>query len=132
MGICDNICCRNIVFPYNDRSLWQISLLCAIVLVIVTAKISYKIPYWRGIWFYIGRLSPFIFAAHPIVRSLFFQIFSPSVCPKHLLLISYFISVVVCAIIYRGLWNYLTPILKNGLDRIMPILNLKQKNRDIY
>lgn len=95
-----------------DQSLWQLSLLCAIVLMIAASRISLKIPYWRVVWIYIGRLSPFIFAAHPLVRTFIFDHLSPRNEPDAAKFILYIAMVMICSIFYKLLWKYTTPALK--------------------
>ncbi len=113
-------------FPtMTDPLLWQLSLLCAIVMAIAAARISSRIPYWRELWIYIGRLSPFIFAAHPIVRGLFFIYLSPAHNPDGLLFISYIFSVTIYAILYRILWSYTTPKLNFCIDKVMSVVSTR-------
>ncbi len=118
-------------FPtMTDPLLWQLSLLCAIVMAIAIARISSRIPYWREIWIYIGRLSPFIFAAHPIVRGLFFVYLSPVHNPDGFLFISYILSVAICTILYRILWSYTTPKLNFYIDKVMSVAHTRWKMRN--
>lgn len=100
-----------------DQSFWQVTLLCAIVMTIVAARISLKIPYWRAFWIYIGRLSPFIFAAHPIVRSFIYRLLSPKYEPDASKLIIYIIMVMICAILYKISWKYTTQTMKSLISK---------------
>lgn len=105
-------------------TLWQISLLCAIILAIWISYISSKIPYWKGFWIIVGRLSPFIFAAHPIVRGIFFSFSSfPTTKPNGLLLMAYISCVFLCACLYRAIWSLITPNMKKIIDGILCNLN---------
>lgn len=105
----------------TDPLLWQVSLLCAVVLAIAAAKISSGIPYWCNFWIYIGRLSPFIFVSHPIVKGLFFANFDISEAPDGTILVAYVITVMFMSVIYKGVWEFLTPGLKACMARIISI-----------
>lgn len=114
----------------GDPVLWQVSLICAIVLTIAAARISMKIPYWRDFWIFTGRISPFIFVAHPMVRRIFFNTLSAGEEPNLLLLITYFISVMICAILYKYVWQYTTPALKYGIDKTVSFVKKVVKSHD--
>lgn len=102
-----------------DFILWQVSLLCAIILSIGVATISMKIPYWKDIWVSIGRLSPFIFAAHPIVRLIFLGHLTPLDSPNNLLFTCYILAVFLFAGIYKFSWKIITPRLKKCFDKFI-------------
>lgn len=119
-----------IFFPtMTGPTLWQISLLCAVILAIWISCISLKIPYWKGFWIFVGRLSPFIFAAHPMVRGIFFSFSSPTAKPNGLLLIAYISCVFFCAFLYRAIWSLITPRMKNAIDGILCNLNNYLKSK---
>lgn len=52
---------------------WQFSILACVVIAIVLAKWSMRIPGWRRFWIWIGRLSPMLFVAHPVARDIIFK-----------------------------------------------------------
>lgn len=83
---------------------WQLSILCAVGLLFLSAKVSLKIPVWREIWIWVGKLSPFIFAAHPLVRMWTFTAF-PQIVKGPGLLAGYLAAVIITAIIYRFVWQ---------------------------
>lgn len=110
-------------FPsMTDPVLWQVSLVCSVIISIMAAGLSMKIPYWSGFWIFIGRLSPFIFASHPIVRHVYFTYLTTYHEPNGLLLASYIVTALGFAIIYRYVWSFLTPLLKKISDKIMALL----------
>ena len=49
---------------------WQLSAVCAIIIIMAIALLFVRIPYWGDLWGWIGRLSAYLFVAHPIVRHL--------------------------------------------------------------
>lgn len=51
---------------------WQFSILAWVVIAVAVAKVSMMIPVWRTLWIWTGRLSPYIFVAHPVARYLVF------------------------------------------------------------
>lgn len=51
---------------------WQFSILAWVVIAVAVAKVSMMIPVWRTLWIWMGRLSPYIFVAHPVARYLVF------------------------------------------------------------
>lgn len=100
--------------------LWQLSLLCAVVTALCVAWVSVKIPYWRDMWMWIGKLSPFIFVAHPIVRSLMWRNMTPYTGPSGRLFIVYVVSVIVVALVYKAIWKRSTPRLRKWLASLRP------------
>lgn len=99
---------------FNPTS-WQISVLCIIIIAISGAIISDRIPGWRNLWIWIGKLSPFIFVAHPLVRMLM-NIYLPNpVATNTTYIIIYLAATILSAIIYRIIWTYLTPSLQKLL-----------------
>lgn len=51
---------------------WQFSILAWVVIAVTVAKVSMMVPLWRTLWIWMGRLSPYIFVAHPVARYLVF------------------------------------------------------------
>lgn len=118
--------CASIIlfFPMMlDPALWQISLLCSIVLFITVSHISLKIPYWQNLWIYIGRLSPFIFASHAITRTYFYKYLSPENGYIGLKFMAYIIAIFLSSIVYKAVWSLLTPKFRICLDKIFSIKN---------
>lgn len=99
---------------------WQVSLLCAIIITILIAIVFDKIPYWNRLWIWIGKLSPFIFTAHPLVR-LGFLYYLPAIeSPRIYYIAVYFIAVIICAVAYRQVWKWLTPPVEKMLKKAFP------------
>ncbi len=108
-------------FPtMSHPMLWQLSLLCAVVTALAVAWVSYKIPYWRDVWMWIGRLSPFIFVAHPIVRSLMWRNLAPHSAPSGRLFLVYVVSVFAIALVYKAIWARVTPRLRKWFAPLRP------------
>lgn len=57
---------------------WQFSILACVVISIVAAKLSMKIGGWRQCWIWIGQLSPMLFVAHPVARTIILNTLAPS------------------------------------------------------
>ncbi|MBD5295448.1 MAG: acyltransferase [Bacteroides sp.] len=49
---------------------WQFSAVFAVGIIFTISLLFAKIPYWTDLWGWIGRLSAYLFVAHPIVRHL--------------------------------------------------------------
>ncbi len=96
--------------PYT----WQLSILSAVFIVFVVARVSLHIPGWSRVWIWIGRMSPFIFAAHPVVRMWFFAADSQPV-PSPWLLALYLAGVILIAIAYRAAWRLTSRLLPPNL-----------------
>ena len=87
--------------PYT----WQLSILAAVIIAFILARSSLHIPLWREMWIWFGKMSPFIFAAHPLVRFwVFAGIGSP--VPSFRLIALYLAGVILTAIAYRSAWRY--------------------------
>lgn len=84
---------------------WQLSPLFAVGIIISAGIISDHIPYWRSFWAWTGRLSAYIFVAHPIVRGLYPYHLAPAIW----LTTAYVITVYLAAILYRLITRRLFP-----------------------
>lgn len=117
-GIAAIIMSLVLFFPtmWNPVS-WQISLICAVIITILLSIISNKIPYWRNMWVLIGKLSPFIFVAHPLVRLFILYYLPPIDYPKASYIILYLFAVIVCAILYKQIWKLFTPRIERMLKK---------------
>lgn len=84
---------------------WQFSILAAVVIIIAAAKVSMLIPGWRSFWIWIGRLSPYLFVAHPVTRSIAYTLLEPNgPSLKHLAF--YAFITLVLALILRPVTQY--------------------------
>lgn len=99
-----------------DPYTWQISILAVVVIAFLVAKFSLRIPVWRGMWIWLGRMSPFIFAAHPLVRHWIFSTVSRPV-PSFWLIGGYFAAVILAAIAYRFVWRFTSHILNSHIGK---------------
>lgn len=88
-----------------DSSSWHFSILACVVIAIAVAKISMLIPGWRGFWICIGRLSPIIFAAHPVARFITYVLFSPK-GPSMLQLVVYIGITLALTLLFRPVVNF--------------------------
>lgn len=92
-----------IFFPSSlNKYSWQISIIASIFVFLGIAIASSKIRGWRQFWIWAGRLSPFIFASHPILR-----IFARGVCinfPQYTLaaFVGYTAALIPMALLYRA------------------------------
>ena len=93
-----------------DPYAWQLSILDVVVILFLLARLSLRIPVWREVWIWVGRLSPFIFVAHPLVRAWIFAA-DESLTPSWWLLPAYFASVIITSIAYRYGWRYSSRLL---------------------
>ena len=98
-----------------DGSTWQISLAAAVLLAVTAGRLTMLIPVWRDVWIWFGRMSPFLFAAHPVVRLWFFQAM-PGQQPSLAVLAVYFAACIVAALGYRRLWVFT----RAGVARLVP------------
>ncbi|MCM1318985.1 MAG: acyltransferase [Muribaculaceae bacterium] len=87
---------------------WQWSVIAAVGVILALATLSNKIPVWRNIWIWIGKMSPYIFAAHPLLRAVFLQYSNRFTLTT--MLISYAVLIPVVAIIYKWLWQQMQHI----------------------
>lgn len=83
-----------------DWMTWQFSILACVVLAIVVARWSMRIPGWRDFWIWIGRLSPMLFVAHPVARMIILEIFQPR-DPVALPLVIYLCLIFLMSLIFR-------------------------------
>lgn len=79
---------------------WQFSILACVVIAIVVAKWSMRIPGWRSFWIWIGRLSPMIFVAHPVAREFVLDALDPQ-RPVIFPLLLYLIVTFLLALAFR-------------------------------
>lgn len=106
-----------------NQWLWQISLICAILIIIVIAFLSDRIPFWRELWIWIGKLSPFIYVAHPIVRQLMYRCFPFLISDPHIYFIFfYLIGIIICALGYQRVWKWLAPKVEQILTNSIHVL----------
>ncbi len=99
-----------------DPYTWQLSILAVVVIAYLVARLSLKIPLWRGMWIWLGRMSPFIFAAHPLVRHWILSAVDrpeSSFC----LIAGYFAAVILAAIAYRYAWRFTSRLLSARICR---------------
>lgn len=103
-----------------NRFSWQLSLFSPVVFTIVLARLTERIRVWASFWAWIGRLSPFLFVAHPVVRSMMLDWFRPSY-PSLLHLAAYAAAVVGCALIYRRVWAFTSGLFsrKSSSDKLL-------------
>lgn len=78
---------------------WQLSILLVVIIIYALARLSLKIPLWRDAWIFIGRLSPYIFASHPLLR----QWLTSSTPPNPTTLLLYAALLLPLALLYRRL-----------------------------
>lgn len=83
---------------------WQISILTCVVIAIVIAKWSMKLSGWRNLWIWVGQLSPMLFVAHPVARSIAMLIFEP-VSPSIIPLVAYLCLAFLLALVFRPFTN---------------------------
>lgn len=79
---------------------WQFSILACVVISIFIARWSMLMPGWRQLWIWIGRLSPMIFVAHPVARTVILRIFKPE-SPSVIPLVAYLGLTFILALIFR-------------------------------
>lgn len=79
---------------------WQFSILACVVIAIVLAKWSMRIPGWRSIWIWIGRLSPMLFVAHPVAREFILDGLDPQ-SPALFPLLLYLCITFLLALVFR-------------------------------
>lgn len=78
--------------------------LCAVVVAMCVAVVSSHIRGWAGFWAWTGRLSPYLFAAHPLVRMLFYGM-SADGMPQWLPVAMFIAGSYAGALLYRLLWR---------------------------
>lgn len=106
---------------------WQLSPLCAIVIAIITAKATANISQWSRVWVWLGSYSAFLFAVHPIVRTLVYNVSkmvgSPVEGHLYLSLCIYLALLAPATAIYKWLWHmsghlrYLSSSESSRIDR---------------
>ena len=84
---------------------WQWSIIAAVGVFMVLAKVSNRIPGWRNCWIYIGKMSPYIFASHPLLRSITYMLMHGLDLSLAVTLCIYFPSLFIFAEIYKYLWK---------------------------
>lgn len=94
---------------------WQLSLVAAVVIVIAFGKLTMRIAVWRDLWIWLGELSPYLFAAHPVVRQWFY-FGIPDLRASALLVVCYFVASVAMAVVYKQMWRLVCV----GLRRLSP------------
>lgn len=90
----------------SDELTWQLSPLLMVIIAVGVAKLSERIPYWRGFWHWMGRMSAFIFVAHPLVRQHIYDRVNPALHPLTFVAL-YVVLVFAGALIYRECWKLL-------------------------
>lgn len=98
-----------------DFYAWQVSLVAAVVIVIAFGRLTMRIPVWRDLWIWLGGLSPYLFAAHPVVRQWFF-FGIPDHKASVALVACYFVASIAMALVYKQLWRLVCA----GLHRLAP------------
>lgn len=95
---------------YNAIS-WQLTPICAVILAIIAARVSARIPLWRTLWAWTGRLSAFLFVAHPLVRIVFYEFYAEAMrlMPFWLYAVLFGVVSVLLALAYRGIWRHSAP-----------------------
>lgn len=90
---------------------WQLSGVFSIVMILCVSLLFAKIPYWNKMWIWIGRLSAYLFVAHPITRHfLGFQVFdfhNPDAMPNLPHTMLYIVATFLLAIGYRWVVEWL-------------------------
>lgn len=79
---------------------WQFSILACVVISIVVTKLSMKVSGWRHLWIWVGQLSPMLFVAHPVTRSIVMSVFEPNY-PSIIPLVTYLCLTFPLALIFR-------------------------------
>lgn len=97
----------------NERA-WQLSLLAAVFIAVAVGRLSVLVPLWRDLWIWLGQLSPFLFAAHPVVRQWFFLAFPREHSMVQMAL--YLAACIAVALAYRQLWQ----LTRTGFRRLAP------------
>lgn len=97
---------------------WQFSILACVVIAIAVAKVSMLIPGWRSFWIWTGRLSPYLFVAHPVARGIAYTLLRPN-APSFKHLAVYVAITLVLALIMQPVTHYcyrrfLSPRAKSG------------------
>lgn len=84
---------------------WQLTGVMAVIVVGAVSMLFSLIPYWKDLWIWIGKISAYIFVCHPIVRHLLgryvFDIFTPGSLPTPAIILTYIVSILASAMIYR-------------------------------
>lgn len=102
-----------IMFPSMlDPAAWQFSILAAVVIAIVAGRLSMAIPLWRELWIWVGRLSPMIFVAHPVARTIISRTCDTST-PSIAVLSLYLALTMLLALLFR----YATVLTEKGIAR---------------
>lgn len=109
---------------FNKYS-WQWSIIAAVGVFIVLAKLSELIPGWRNFWIYIGKLSPYIFASHPLLRSVTLLMMNRMHLSLEVTLAIYIPMIFISAYIYRYLWRLTCRIFKRDTNKISTPAQMK-------
>lgn len=83
---------------------WQFSILGGVIIAVLGAKWSMTVPGWRNFWIWVGRLSPMLFVAHPVARSIILKAFDLQ-HPSWLPLLLYIGLSFVLALAFRLITN---------------------------
>ncbi len=104
---------------------WQIAGLAAVIVIMATSFIFSKIRYCNSIWAWIGRISPFLYVSHPLVRHLLGRYLldfnSREALPTPKTLLIYLSCTLAAALLYRLIWNALTSLPLHRLPRLIRI-----------
>jgi len=101
-------------FPCQLNAIaWQLAPICSVVLCILAAVVISKLGFIGRLFYWIGKLSAFLYVAHPLVRQIFVNNFQHEV-PDWRLIACYLVASFIAAIVYRWIWRAICgiPIVK--------------------
>lgn len=91
---------------------WQAAAVAAVAVIVTISAIIDRIPLLSTVFEWFGKLSAFIYVAHPIVRhvfgKLFFDFTSQEAVPTYGLCSLYFITVIIAALIYQPICGFIS------------------------
>ena len=110
-----------------DAIAWQVTPLCAVVIVILTSIILAKIRYVGMAFVWIGKLSPFVFVTHPLVRSVIIDKYGYEI-PTLPVILEYVAVTFIVAVVYRIVWRLFNRI---PLERLGLLLIKRNSGKNV-
>lgn len=108
--------------PFQTHPLtWQLAAVPAVIIIIGLARLLQLLPGVGAALALCGRISPFLFVSHPLVRHIlgryFFDFTSQSALPTPAIVTAYLALTFATALMYRFVWKGLTSISSGRLQR---------------
>lgn len=96
---------------------WQWSVIAAVGIFMLVAKVSDRIQGWRQFWVWVGKLSPYLFASHPILRAIMLKLTVTHHLSMLTLLTTYSVGIFLFALLYRWLCKLIKNVPESMVKR---------------